>query len=219
MKTLHETETIRYEIFDLNFLEQMSDLVAKAFTQFDPMAIAQNLSKDEFADYIKLLGEWAEREKLTVIARNKSSDEVVGAVIAGDFASNSPLNPENSASISPKFEPIVELLESLETQYKQGKRIRAGEYLYVYMLAVSPNYQRKKIAQNLIRICLNNGIEKGFTRAFTEAANSVSQHIFRKLDFRPRHEIFYQEFTYQGVPVFANIRGHKGTILMDRLLV
>ena len=218
MKTLHETKTLRYEIFDLNSLDRMANVVARAFTQFDPMAIAQNLSLGEFADYIKLLGEWAEGEKLTVIARDKSSDEVVGAVIAGDFASSSPLDPENCASISPKFEPIVELLESLEAQYNQGKRIRAGEYLYVYMLAVSPDYQRQKIAQNLIQICLDNGIEKGFTRAFTEAANSVSQHIFKKLDFQPRHEIFYSEFTYKGVPVFANIEEHEGTILMDRLL-
>ena len=218
MHILHETETLRYEIFTSNSLDGLADVVAKAFTQFDPMAIAQNLSVEEFADYIKLLGEWIEREQLTVIARDKSNDEVVGTVIAADFASSSPLNPEHSDSISAKFEPIVELLESLENQYKQRKQIRAGEYLHVYMLAVSPDYQRKKIAQKLVQICLDNGTEKGFTKAFTEAANSVSQHIFRKLDFQSRHQIGYQEFTHKGVRVFANIKGHEGTILMDKLL-
>ena len=219
MKTLYETETLCYEIFDLNSLNSMADVVAEAFTQFDPMAIAQNLSLNEFADYIRLLGKWAEKDRLTIIAKDSLTNEVAGAVLAGDFASDSPLTPDNSDNISPKFEPIVELLESLETQYKQNKQIRVGEYLHIYMLAVSPDYQRQKIAQNLIQICLNNGIEQGFTCALTEAANSVSQHIFRKLGFQPCHEIFYPEFNYQGVPVFANIRGHKGTILMDRLLV
>ena len=219
MKTLHETRTLRYEIFDLSSLNQMADVVAKAFPHSDPMAIAQKLSINDFTNYIKLLGKWAEKEKLTVIAKDKLVNEVVGVVIAGDFASESPLNPENSTTLSDKFEPIVELLSSLETQYKHGKQIRAGEYLHIYMLAVSPYWQGKNIAQNLIQICLDNGIQRGFTCAFTEAANSISQHIFRKLDFQPRHNISYREFTYQGIPVFADIKGHEGTILMDKFLI
>lgn len=219
MKILHETETLRYEIFDLNSLDGIADLVGKAFTASDPMAIAKKLAAKDFTNYIKLLGKWAEKEKLTVIAKDKSTNEVVGAVIAGDFASDSPLDPENSTTLSNKFEPIVELLESLETQYKHGKQIQGREYLHIFVLAVSPDYQGKKIAQNLIQVCLNNAVECGFTYAFTEAANSISQHIFRKLDFQPRHEILYRNFTYQGVRVFADIEGHKGTILMDKCLM
>ena len=49
------------------------------------MAIAQKLSINDFTNYIKLLGEWAEKEKLTVIAKDKLANEVVGVVIAGDL--------------------------------------------------------------------------------------------------------------------------------------
>ena len=219
MKIIHETETLSYEIFNLNSLNPLANLVGKAFINSDPMAIAQQLSLEEFADYIKLLGKWTEKQRLTIIAKDKLTDEVVGAVLAGDFASDSPLTPENSEHISNKFEPIVELLESLETQYKYGKQIRTGEYLHIYMLAVSPKYQGKQIAQNLIRICLDNGVAEGFSWAFTEAANSISQHIFRKLDFQPCHEILYRKFTHNGVSVFANIEGHEGTTLMDKCLI
>ena len=218
MKTLYETETWSYEIFDLNDLDEVADVVATAFTNSDPMAIAQQLSVKEFADYIKLLGRWADKQQLTVIAKDKLYNKIAGVVLAGDFAADSPLTPENSEHISDKFEPIVELLESLETQYKCDKQIRAGEYIHIYMLAVSPNYRGKKIAQNSIKVCLNNGIKKGFTHAVTEAANSVSQHIFSKLSFAPRHEISYQKFTYRDRKVFASIERHSGTILMDKFL-
>ena len=87
-----------------------------------------------------------------------------------------------------------------------------------YILAVSPDYQGKKIAQNLIRICLDNGITQGFTYAVTEAVNSNSQHVFRKLDFQPCHQVLYKEFVYQDIPIFARIKGHEGAILMDKLL-
>lgn len=217
MKLL-ETETLSYEIFNLNDLDRVADAVGLAFTNSDPMAVTQQLSVNEFADYVKLIGKWIEEQQLTVIAKDKSTDEVAGIVIAGDFASDFHLTPENSDRISSKLDPIIELLESLEAQYKQGRQIQAGEYLYIHMLAVSPKYQRKKIAQNSIEVCLNNGIKKGFTYAFTEAANSVSQHVFSKLSFIPRHQIDYQQFTYQGQKVFASIEGHTGTILMDKLL-
>ena len=215
---LSETETSYYEIFDSKDLDRLADVMAKAFTNSDPMAIAQQLSINELADYVKLIGKWVHKQQLTVVTKDKSTDEVVGVVLASDFASNFPLTSENSQHLSNKFEPIIELLESLEAQYKHDKQIRAGEYLYIHMLAVSPEYQRRKIAQNSIEVCLNHGIEKGFTYAFTEAANSISQHVFGKLGFTPRHQINYQQFTYQGQKVFASIEGHTGTILMDKLL-
>ena len=219
---LSETETLSYEIFDLKDLDRVADLVGKAFTNSDPMAVTQLLSVKEFADYIKLIGGWIQEQQLTVVTKDKSTDEVAGVVIANDFASDFPsdfpLTPENSRHISDRLEPIMELLESLEAQYKRGKQIEPGEYLYIHMLAVSPEYQRRKIAQNSIQVCLNHGIDRGFSCAFTEAANSVSQHVFGKLGFIPRHQINYQQFTFQGQKVFASIEGDTGTILMDKLL-
>ena len=54
MQILSETETLSYEIFTLNYLDSMANVVARAFTQFDPMAISQKLSVEEFASYIRL---------------------------------------------------------------------------------------------------------------------------------------------------------------------
>ncbi|MFH7024524.1 MAG: GNAT family N-acetyltransferase [Heteroscytonema crispum UTEX LB 1556] len=216
MKVLHESEDLQDEIFDLNSLYEMAFMVAEAFIYSDPMAIVQGFYDEEFANYIKLLGSWAQREELTVIARDKHSDKVIGAIIAADFASVSPLNIEN---ISDKFKPVFELLEELETRYKQGKDIRLGKYLHCYMLAVSPQRRGQKVAQNLIQACLKNGTSKGYTTAVTEAANSISQQVFTKCGFVARDEILYKQFTYEGVHVFASIDGHTGTILMDKTLV
>ena len=215
---LSETETLSYETLDLNDLDCVADAVAEAFINSDPMSIAQQLSVNELTNYVKLLGEWAEKQQLTVVAKDKFTNEVVGVVLAVDFASDFPLTPENSEHISNKIEPIIELLSSLEVQYKRAKQIQAGEYLYIHMLAVSREYQRKKIAQKSIEVCLNNGVEKGFTHAFTETSDSIAQYIFGKLGFIPRHQINYQQFTYQGQKVFASIDADTGTILMDKLL-
>ena len=218
---ISETETLSYEIFNSQDLDRVADAVAEAFINSDPtdpMVIAQQWSVNELADYVKMLSEWAGKHQLTVVTKDKATDEVVGVVLAGDFASYFPLTPENRGQITNKIEPIMKLFESLTVQYKRGKQIQAGEYLYIHMLAVSPEYQKRKLAQNSLEVCLNNGIKKGFTYAFTETSDSVSQHIFEKLGFTPRHQVDYQQFSYQGQKVFASTETPKGIILMDKSL-
>ena len=215
---ISETETSYYEIYNSKDLDRVANVIGEAFFYSDPMAIAQQWSENDLVDYFKLLSEWAEKHQLTVVAKDKSTDEVVGVILAVDFASYFPLTPENRGHITNKIEPIIELFESLKVQYKRGKQIQAGEYLYIHMLAVSRKHQRKKIAQNSIEVCLNNGIKKGFTHAFTESSGSVSEYIFGKLGFIPRHQVDYQQFTYQGQKVFASTETDKGVVLMDKSL-
>ena len=218
---ISETETLSYEIYNSKDLDRVADAVAEAFINSDPtdpMTIAEQWSVNELADYVKMLSEWAGKHQLTVVTKDKATDEVVGVVLAGDFASYFPLTPENRGHITNKIEPIMELFESLTVQYKRGKQIQAGEYLYIHMLAVSRKHQRKKIAQNSLEVCLNNGIKKGFSYAFTESSDSVSQHIFGKLGFIPRHQVDYQQFTYQGQKVFPSTETDRGIMLMDKSL-
>ncbi|ARV59000.1 hypothetical protein BZZ01_10445 [Nostocales cyanobacterium HT-58-2] len=217
MDLLHETIDVQYELFHPDSRNEMALLVAEAFTHSEPLTINQGFSIDEFADFIRFVGGWAEQEKLTVIARDKQTHKLLGVLISGDFASASYL--ENYDISDNNFPPIFELLGELEAQYTQGKSIYPGEYLYLYMLAVSPQRRGEKIAQNLVQTSLEYGISKGYRMAVTEATNSTSQHVFRKLGFVDRHEILYKHFTYQGQQVFKSIEKHTGTILMDKALV
>ena len=83
---LSETETLSYEIFDSKDLDRVAEVIGKSFVKSDPMAVAQQLSVNEMSDYVKLIGKWIEEQQLTVVTKDKSTDEVAGIVIAGDFA-------------------------------------------------------------------------------------------------------------------------------------
>ena len=71
----------------------------------------------------------------------------------------------------------------------------------------------------MVRLCLENGVKKGYTTAVTEATGIISQHIFRKCGFVERHEIVYKDFTYEGENPFESIERHPSAILMDKALV
>lgn len=165
-------------------------------------------------DFVKLLAPKAQQEELTVLARDQETGQVIGAMIADDFAS---APPEGMGLLGEAFEPILALLGELDEQYKKGRTLRLGEYLHLFMIAVDHRHKGRKVAQNLVRACLENGVRKGYHTAVTEATGVISQHIFRSsFGFRDRLEMPYKTFVYEGRPVFASIEGHSGTILMDK---
>jgi predicted N-acetyltransferase YhbS len=85
------------------------------------------------------------------------------------------------------------------------------------LLAVARQHTGRAVAQNVVRLCLENGVQKGYRTAVTEATGLVSQHIFRETHgFVARHEIAYQTFRYQGRRPFASIKEHRSVILMDK---
>jgi hypothetical protein len=72
--------------------------------------------------------------------------------------------------------------------------------------------------KRLVQTCLDNGREKGYRRAVTEATGRVSQRVFRKLGFEERCCVSYRDYSYGGEAVFASIVGHDGATLMVRML-
>lgn len=207
---------VRYELFDMPALDDMAVIIAEAFARYEPMAVAQGLSREELVDFTKLLGPKAAQEALTVLARDQTTGQLIGVMLTDDFASTP---PEGVGYPGEKFRPILALLDALDVQYKQGKSLRVGEYLHLFMIAVTHQHTGRKVAQTLIQTCLESGIRKGYKTAVTEATGVVSQHIFRKCGFVDRIEIPYKAFTYLGKRVFASIERHTGTILMDKVLV
>jgi ribosomal protein S18 acetylase RimI-like enzyme len=107
----------------------------------------------------------------------------------------------------------------LEERYKADRTIHAGEYLYLLMIGVADGYKGCKIAQNLIKLCLENGIKRGYQTAVTQVTGPISQHILRdKFGFTKQFEIVYKEFTYQSERPFESIEDPPSIILMDKAL-
>ena len=190
----------------------MCRLLAESFTQHDPPAVALGLPPDEFEEFVGLYSAAAAMGRLTIIARDTSTNEMAGALLTEDMTSP----PMNIEQVSEKFYPIFGLLGELDASYRQGKDFRPGEYLHLFLLGVSERYTRNGIGQRLVETCLDSGAAKGYKFAVTEATNRVSQHIFRKLGFVERAHVSYEEYRHEGAAVFASIAEHGGPIAMDR---
>lgn len=213
MIVLKEIETIRYGICETSDVDEIITLLADVFPRMDPPAVAMGLTAPEFATFVRLFASRAIEENTTIIARSMDTGEIAGALLTED--SGSPM-PDGMERLSKKFDPIFGILGELEVEYRAGRSIPMGDCLHLFLLGVASNYGGHGVAQNLVTTCLHNGAKRGYRRAVTEATNSVSQHIFGKLEFKNRVQRTYRDYMFEGKTPFAGIQGHLGPVLMER---
>jgi ribosomal protein S18 acetylase RimI-like enzyme len=215
MRDSGEQQPIEYRIYTAQDADEMARLLGEVFSRRDPPAMAVGLTPSEFEDFVRLFCPKAAVEGLTIVARLSNTREMVGALLTEDSAS---ALPEGMEQLSPKLEPIFDILGQLDTEYRAHRTLCLGESLHLFLLGVAESVAGRGVAQHLVTTCLENGVRQGYKLAITEATNKVSQHVFRKLGFAERVRQSYSSHRFAGRAVFAPIADQGGPILMDRSL-
>ena len=219
------TDHVNYDVAQLADSDEIIRLLAEVFSESEPPAVAMGLSFRDMEEFLQLIVPAVVPLGLTVISRSTAPSgmmsrrndtrKLAGVLLTDDFALPPALHP---GRISSKLLPILSMLEILDEQFRRGRAISPGEYLHLFMLAVDREFAGCGIGQRLVKACVENGLQKGYRMALTEATGRVSQHIFRKNGFADRFSVSYRDFLYENKTVFAAIREHDKAILMDRPL-
>jgi ribosomal protein S18 acetylase RimI-like enzyme len=193
--------------------DEIVDLLAKVFSESEPPAVAMGLSFFDMKQFLRLITPGIVADSLTVIAREKETGELAGALLTDDFA----IPPRfDQTQISSRLIPIFSMLEELDEQFRRQRTVAQGECIHLFMLGVDGRFAGSGIAKSLVATCLDNGFHRGYRMAVTEATGKVSQHVFRKHGFVDRFRVAYQDFQCEGKLIFAGIREHDGAVLMER---
>ncbi|MEM7195122.1 MAG: GNAT family N-acetyltransferase [Pseudomonadota bacterium] len=203
---------IRYSVCEVSDTDDMCQLFAHSFTQFDPPPRALGVSVAEFEQLVRVVAENSVADGLSILARETNTGRIAGAFLVEDAASPEPQSVEN---LSEKFAPAFALLKRLGESYWSTRSPARGEYLHLAFLGVEHSFFGRGIAGALVHKALENGRNRGFSMAVTEATNIVSQHIFKKIGFVERAHERYAEFRYEGKAVFSQAEEHVGPMLMD----
>lgn len=195
--------------------DETARLLGEVFSRRDPPAVATGLTAAEFEAFVRLYCPKAAVDGLTVVARRADTQELVGVLLTEDSAS---LPPDGMDRLGPKFEPIFDILSRLDAEYRGDRTVHPGESLHLYLLGVADAVAGRGVAQRLVSTCLEHGTRRGYRLAVTEATNTTSQHIFRKLGFAERVRQSYRNHRFAGREVFASIAEQGGPILMDKSL-
>ena len=210
------TDTITYELLQEKDLEQTINCLVEVFTSAEPMSIALKITPKESYPLAETICKKAVKDKLSHIAKDSVTSQVIGFVISEDFSTA--LSLENVKNLSEKFKPDFQLLEELREQYELDKKIVKRKLLHSFLWGVKEEYRSRHINSNLVKENNNLAIQKGFSGVVVECSGNISQHLARKQGFEDRFSIDYQTFEYQGMKVFKDIKEHQSCILMEKIL-
>ncbi len=206
---------LEYRMYRESDAAAVSELLADVFSRRDPLALATQVSRAEFAEFVESVLPQTTRDGLTVVACLAETGEVVGVLLTNDATGD---EAEELAGVNEKFAPIAGILGALDEMYLRGRVPRRGEMVHLYLLGVSDRVAGRGVGQELVRRTVENGASKGYSVVFAEATNRTSQHIFRKLGFAERAQILYSDFEFGGAKVFAHFSEHGGPILVEKVI-
>jgi ribosomal protein S18 acetylase RimI-like enzyme len=211
MRLINAAQGIEYGVVEEAEGPAMARLLADTFSRHEPMAVAIGLPRAQLELLVAAFLEKALVEQLAVVARDASTSELLGAVLADDFGT---APPDGLDQLAPAFAPIGALLDGLDDRYRSQTKVSPGTHAHIFMVGVTDGVTSRGIATGLVTACVDNAAQRGYQTAITEATGAASQRVFRKLGFRDLHASSYRHFTYNGEAVFASITDVDGTILM-----
>jgi GNAT superfamily N-acetyltransferase len=189
------------------------ELLTEAFCLGDPVEAALGITPDEFRVMVDLELEPAQHNGLGMVARDTGSGRLLGALIAVDALADS---VDGRGRISRKFQPISEISHQLHEHYVNGREIRPGTCLYIFMIGVRPDLAGQGLGKRLIGEVLRHARRKGYGSAFVLATNLASAHAFERQGFRTLRMVDYRTYQFRNRLVFASITAHPGVALMAR---
>ncbi len=193
-------------VYDILREEDMNgaiDCIIKTFANGEPMTKAMGITEQEFQYFAEIFCKKAVLDGLSIIAKDEKSNKVMGSLICEDFVTDP---PEGIERISPKFYPIMALLESLNKKFKAQYDGKKGEMLHQFMIGVLKSSFGRNVAFNITSE--NNRLAQllNFSGSILEATGSISQHlVLNKMGYKEIGDVLYSDFEFEGKRIFGTI--------------
>jgi hypothetical protein len=135
MRSASVVAGIEYTTLDAADVTPIAELLAEVFSRHDPPAVAVGLPRREIEALVLAFGPKALAERLTIIARDASSRELLGALLVEDFATPP---PDGLKHVAPAFAPISAMLDGLDAEYRASRTIEPVTYLHLFQRRGQP---------------------------------------------------------------------------------
>ncbi len=212
MQFIAQNNEILFQTLQHRDIAATASCISQVFSSFEPLAKALKISFNELYRLALPVCEKAADEEISIIAKNRNTQEVVGFIISEDFMT---IHPDPPPGIDNKFETVFSLLSELEENYRSSYPVKAGQVLHIFMLGVQEQYTKRRIGTTLVKENLNLAKHHNFEIAIAEATGVGSQQIFRNLGFTEEFSIEYKSYKFNGENIFSSIQHPPNCLLMS----
>jgi len=215
MNVLLTQDGIEYGPLDCTTLEGAIQCISDVFVKNEPMTQALGITISEFQHFARAAYPPLAEAGLSFVARDGKTGQVIGCRISEDLYQ--PEEPPPIPDLCPKFFPLFAALEELGRHFFEIREVTPRKYIHLFMIAVREEYGGRGVAPTMNRIFFKHVKDLGFTHAVTEPTGAISQHILvNKFGFKVLRKLSYQDFHFEGEPIFKDIQGHDGIMLLEK---
>ena len=173
-----------YEVIDNETdAHYCAQLIAEEFLAHNPISVFDQITPTRFFNTCSWpLMKDMFSERLSFLARHRSTGEIVGVIIAGDLylqhQRKQLCNTSNDAHDIP-VDDLIEELDDLFISRDFGQELKPNMVLHIAMCAVRVQHSSKGIGSQIRKVvCDYARDQKGFHYILVQATNPSTRHIF-----------------------------------------
>jgi len=167
----HNTRCIEISRMTQDVSQEAFSLACEVFVKASPLHTAMKVTIEEYRDYMALSFVKMRTQNLSLIATDTKNNDLVGCIVACDYATQGQCTVEVPQSLK----PINALLNTLDEKYRQDRRLQKGQCLLVDMAVVTPSARGQGIYRRLREAAHQIGREAGFSCVVGELSSTTTQ--------------------------------------------
>ena len=156
-----------------------AQLIAEEFAAYNPITCFDRISSEQFYQWCSwpiMSRTWS--EGLSMLARQKSTGEIIAATIAGDlYLQHLADTSDGTSAIA--VDDLLNEMDHLFISRDFGRDLRMNMVLHVTLGAVRNDHAGKGIASEMRKlICENARDRRGFEYLLVQTTNPATRHIY-----------------------------------------
>jgi len=202
---------VSYHVLDRVALDECVSLMSEIFANGEPLTKILGISATEFQYFAEVFASKAVEDELAVYARDRETGRMLGFCLSEDLCAEPPGGAE---LISEKFNPIMAIVTRLDEWFAEVNHVEKGRFLHIFMTGISKTCRYRDVSTSVVAENLRIAKEKGYRAALGESTTTLAARAANRNGFKEEHAIAYNDFYYDGKPVFAQMGARAKCRLM-----
>ncbi|CAE7383973.1 unnamed protein product [Symbiodinium natans] len=220
---------VLYRIMGTEDIPAVLEAVARAFFEGEPVTAAARppCTLGDWTRFTEMFLPHMAAEGHTVVAFDKATGKVLGALLNEDFVHPDPPAMEKFLDTSDgDWRPLMAMVEELEIQLMESHKIPpkaeerpSGTFFHLWMLGVASSARGRGVGSKLLRHSLLWAKQRGFKMAFAETTGAISTGMVKK-HCSPKLDAFVDYASWDKMPTSEELKqlpslGHLGLSMLS----
>ena len=208
---------IIYKLLEENESEETQKLIVKIFVDDEYLTRESGLTYDEFSFLARDYCEYTIKKKLSFIAIDQQSQQVIGFIIAEDPFTKDTINPDKFVEVSEHYIPFNAILESLHEHYLNIPK-EPGSCYHSFLGGMVSDFRRRGILRQMNIYSEEYALKQGFKWILVEATSPATKFLCDKDGYTNLGNIPYADFKLHNSYPFKHITTYDGPYLYIKQL-